>query len=90
MTNLASFGSIDLYREVIMKVMRNKNHWRKTANLINNVRRQMSPHPFVDKEYQFNDAQKMAKAALRDTILPDNIKDEIKKSLALEFGFNFE
>ena len=90
MTNLASFGPIELYRSLIMLVNRNNDHWRKVPSLINQVRRQMHPWQHIDKEGQFASAREYVIQALKDTKLPDNVKAAVKEGLALEFGFNFE
>lgn len=72
-----------------MKVMRNKNHWRKVARIIGKARRQMHPWTFVDKEGQFASTREYVQQALTDTKLPDEVKTALKEGLSLEFGFNF-
>jgi hypothetical protein len=88
-TNPFSFGSIEHYIKVIPLVQYDKHLWRKVANIVNNVRRQMHPWPFVDKSLQFKEAKKYVEMALNDTKLPDNIKEALRDGLTNEFNFEF-
>ncbi len=89
MKHLESFGPAVLYAEAIRLTENSPKLWRKAANLVNNIRNQMRPHGFVDREYQFKDAQKMARQAFNDTKIPDDLKAALKNGLSLEFGFTF-
>ncbi|MHC4048255.1 hypothetical protein, partial [Bradyrhizobium sp. 23AC] len=66
-----------------------KNLWRKCANLLNNVRRDLRPWSFVDPTNQKREAEKYARHALKDTHLPDDVKTALKSGMSVEFGFTF-
>lgn len=87
--NISSIGPIEIYKEVIFRIIRNKNHWRKVANMMNQIHRQMKPWPHIDRDGQHASAQQTLIQSLKDTKLPLEIKEEIKKASAIEFQFKF-
>ena len=84
-----SFGWIIYYSKLIELTYNNKHSWRKCANILNNVRANLREWSFVDKRNQFNAAEAYAKQAIRDTILPPDVKAALMQGMFAEFKFNF-
>lgn len=89
MKHLESFGSVTYYRKLIILTNRNDEFWRKVAHILNKTRRDLRSWDVVDKETQKKEAEKYVQQAIRDTKLPDQIKDALKEGMTMEFGFNF-
>lgn len=88
-THIESFGSFDDYAQVIMVVYYNREWWRKTARMLNKLRLQLRPWPHVDRESQRIQANKDAIHSLRDTRLPSDVIENLKKGMEREFQFKF-
>ncbi len=88
--NLTSFGSLLIYYNLITMVSNNKYLWRKVANLLNNLRRDLRYWDFVDRDIQKKEAFKYIIKALKDTIMPNEVKEALKKGISIEFGYTFE
>lgn len=86
--HLESFGSAKYYQSLIASVYNNNNLWRKVANILGNIRRDLRDWPHIDKTNQRREAEKYAKKSLTDTKLPDNVKQYLKDGINAEFNFN--
>lgn len=87
MKNLESFGSLDHYKEVITLVKDNKWQWRKVANLLNNIRRDLRPWDVVDRDTQKESVRQYIRKALKDTKLPAGVMAALKLGINREFGY---
>jgi len=90
MTNLESFGSVRHYKRLIDRVKDNPYLWRKVANLLTNLRRDLHPWQVVDRATQLREGEKYAIQALRDTRLPREVKIYLIMGMMSEFNFKFE
>jgi hypothetical protein len=88
-THLESFGTMAFYGQLINIVRHNKEWWRKVSRFLNKYRRQMHPWEHIDRNTQREQAYKDIIQSLRDTRLPDDVKDLLKKGLEYEFQFRF-
>jgi hypothetical protein len=95
MKNIQSFGPIKFYGRLIPFLLNNKHHWRKVARLIVKLRR--NTHDWsgdqdrgfcVDRENQLREAELYVKQALKDTNLPDHIRQTLRLAINTEFKFN--
>jgi len=82
-----SFGSDKYYHNVIVLVTSSNNLWRKVANLLSNLRRDMREWPHIDRENQAKEAKKYVVKALKDTKLPSEVSSALKEGIHSEFGF---
>ena len=90
MTHLESFGAIKHYRELILRVENDKYLWHKVAHILNKLRRDLHPWQVVDRDNQRREAEKYAKQALKDTVIPSDVRDLMLQGMKSEFGFKFE
>ena len=85
---LQSFGSNKHYGDLIRLIQHDKVLWKKVANLLNNIRRDLRPWAFVDRTNQIREARKYILRALKDTKLPDEVKCLVQRGIYTEFGIN--
>ena len=90
MNNIESFGSINHYRELILRIKDNKFLWRKVARILNKLRLDLRPWVVVDRATQLEVAKKYVIQALNDSVLPEDVKIFMKRGMESEFGFTFE
>jgi hypothetical protein len=88
MKNLASFGPVGCYFDLINLVDNNKHLWRKSARMVNTVRRNMKVHQMVDRQRQIQENIKYIDRALSDMKAPEPVKVALKTGLNFEFKFN--
>jgi hypothetical protein len=84
-TQLESFGTMTFYGQLINIVRHNKHHWRKVARFLQKIRRQLKPWPMVDPVAQHECAHDIIVQSLKDTKLPDEIKEALKYGMRFEF-----
>lgn len=84
---LESFGAIKHYRNLILLVEKNNNHWRKVANMLLTIRTILHPYSHIHPDNQRASAKEYAIQSLKDTKLPDHVKEELKKGINSEFKF---
>ena len=88
--HLESFGSFELYLDCIMLVEHDKYLWRKCANILNNLRRDLRVWPHIAMENQVASAKSYLKKALVDTKMAEPVRVALKQGITNEFGFQFE
>jgi hypothetical protein len=88
-TQLESFGSMAFYGNVINVVRHNREWWRKVSRMLNKLRRRLHPWPSVDRETQLAYAYKDIVQSLKDTRLPIDVIENLKKGMEYEFHFKF-
>lgn len=93
MKHLESFGSVNHYSKLIRLVENwngRPNVWRKVANMLNTIRRDLREWPHVDKSNQRREVISYINKALIDTKFPDAVKIALVEGINSEFNFGIQ